>query len=187
MTRAKHYKSEGDGNVTKRVRCDNKVSTNNESQPLVIVEPTKTPCLAQVFINNNIKTLIKKPGNNIYEEYTGYINYKNFPTTMIKLMGANRIVNQDRVKNMIDENIEKLKTTGTYADFNTVKLLVDKSVNTNEVEFYIADGQHRLNVAQGLLHIKPTIDDSTGVNPSTYFFTIIQKDKEPRVVEAGEL
>lgn len=166
----------------KRTRQQNKKSNRNtycaeqitvtEPPPEVLANKTFT-CPAQIFINNNEKTLIKKQGSNPYEEYTGYINYKNFPTSMIKLMGSNRIVNQDRVKSMIEKNISRFEETNTYEDFNTVKLLVDRSVNTTEVELYIADGQHRLHVAQGLLNVNPDVDINIHVT-----ITIVNTEKE---------
>lgn len=115
-------------------------------------------CPAKLFIETHKEQLKEKPLSTPYEEHTGYISFKNFPKEMLKLQASNRIVNQDRVKSMVATNVEKFKQTNTYEDFNTVKLLVDKSVHTNEVQFYIADGQHRMHVAQELMAINPDVD-----------------------------
>ena len=130
-------------------------------------------CPAQLFIDTNKQYLQKKPRPNPYEEYTGYINFKNIPPGMLRLQASNRIVNQDRVKNMVATNIEKLKQSNTYEDFNTVKLLVDRSVHTTDVQFYIADGQHRMHVAHELLIINPDVDIDIHVT-----ITIVDTEKD---------
>ena len=128
--------------------------------PQALPQAAQQPiCPAELFIEKNKQYLQRKPVPIPYEEYTGYISFKNFPSDMLKLQASNRIVNQDRVKSMIATNVEKFKQTNTYEDFNTVKLLVDKSVHTNDVQFYVADGQHRMHVAYELTNkINPNVD-----------------------------
>jgi hypothetical protein len=135
------------------------VETSPSKQLEALPTPTPIPiCPALLFIDTCKQYLLKKPRPNPYEEYTGYITYNLFPHGMLRLQAYNRIVNQDRVKSMVARNIEKLKQSNTYEDFNTVKLLVDRSVHTNDVCFYIADGQHRMHVARELFAINPDVN-----------------------------